>query len=180
MGFRPARTCRDTDKPSWSRYSRKKPRKSFVKARPHNPLRHFDMGVQKEDYDIIVKLVADEDVQLRANAIEAARMTANKYLQSSTQQNYFFKIHVYPFEVIRETKRQTGAGADRLSSGMKKAFGRPTYIAARLRKRQTLFSIKSYKKYLPQLKEALRKAKSKLSKKYRIIIEELKPSTTAA
>ena len=173
MGYRPGRTCRDTDKPSWTRYSRRKPKKSYVKALPHNPLKHFDMGIKKDDYDTIVKLITKEPVQLRANAIEAARMTISKYLQANVQQNYFFKIHTYPFEVIRETKRQTGAGADRLSSGMKKAFGRPTYRAMRLRKNQTLFSIKSYEKNIPKMKEALRKAQSKLSKSYRVIIEKI-------
>ncbi len=174
MAYRPGKTCRDTDKPSWSRYSKRKPRKSFVKSRPHNALRHYDMGNEKDAYDVIIKLVCKDDVQLRANALESARMTVSKYLQDNTQQNYRFKIHVFPFEVIRETKRQTGAGADRVSSGMRKAFGRPTYRAVRLRKVQTLCSVKTFEKYENQIKEAYRKAQSKLSKEYIIVKESIK------
>ncbi|MCC7569810.1 50S ribosomal protein L16 [Candidatus Micrarchaeota archaeon] len=172
MGFRPARTCRDTDKPAWTRYSRRKPRKSYVKSLPHNALRHYNMGSRKKDYDMVVKLVAKEDVQLRANSLESARMSANRYLEANTLKNYAFKIHKYPFQVIRETKRQTGAGADRISSGMQKAFGKPMYRAARLRKGHVLFSVTTYKKYLKHVKEAYRKATSKLSKDYRVEIEE--------
>jgi len=172
MGFRPARTCRDTDKPSWSRYSKKKPKKSFVRSRPHNPLMHFDMGKKKDDYDTTVMLVARDSVQLRANALESARIVTNRHLQTTTQQNYMFKIHVYPFEIIRETKRHTGAGADRISSGMQAAFGKPTYRAVRLKKKQVLFSIKTYKKYILSAKQALKKAQSKLSKNYRIVVKQ--------
>ncbi|MBS3069181.1 50S ribosomal protein L16 [Candidatus Micrarchaeota archaeon] len=170
MGLRPAKTCRDLGKVPWARYSKKKPRKSFVKAMPHLSLNVYMMG-QKGSYDTQMDLVAGGDIQLRDNALESARQAANKYLEKVMLNQYFFRILVYPHNVIRENKMIAGAGADRLQKGMRKSFGRSTDRAARIQEGQTVFTIKAKKTNVPQIMEAYRRAKSKLSGNWRIITE---------
>ena len=38
MGLRPGRIVREIKKPAWARFSKKKPRKSYVKSMPHNAI----------------------------------------------------------------------------------------------------------------------------------------------
>ena len=173
MGLRPARTCREVNKPAWTRYSKRKPRKSYIKAMPHNSLFHYNMGKDKKDYDTVIKLVSLKPIQLRDNALESTRLSVHKYLQKTVPEDYRFKIHVYPHQVIRENKMLTGAGADRLQGGMKAPFGKPIDRAARLKKNQTLFSVKTRKKNINHVKKAYKRAKAKLSGEYKIKIEEL-------
>ena len=48
MAIRPAKTVRDSDKPPWTRYSKSKPRKSYIKAMPHRDLNQYRMGNKKK------------------------------------------------------------------------------------------------------------------------------------
>ncbi|MEM4555078.1 MAG: 50S ribosomal protein L16 [Candidatus Anstonellaceae archaeon] len=169
MGLRPARTCRSVDKPAWTRYSKKKPRKSYVKAMPHLSLLVYEMGNRNQQFDFTYDLVAQTDVQLRDNALEAARQAANKYLEKSSPNSYFFKVRVYPHNVIRENKMIAGAGADRLQKGMRRAYGRPTDRAARVREGQSVFTINVKAEYADDVEEALRRAQRKLSGKFKIV-----------
>ncbi|MGB9703213.1 MAG: 50S ribosomal protein L16 [Candidatus Micrarchaeia archaeon] len=178
MGLRPARTMRKPDSQAWARYSKKNPKKNYIKAMPHIAIHIFDMGSKKSDYEIKLELVSKEDIRIRSNALEAARQAANKYLEKSIPGNYYLKILTYPHHVIREHKMLTMAGADRLSQGMTLAFGRPTYTAAVLRKGQTLMLLETYSKYKEIAKESLERARKKLSGNYKIKVEQIaNPST---
>jgi len=176
MGIRPARAIRDADKVAWTRFSRRKPRKSFIKAMPHADLHQFRMGVTKADYDLVINLRCEGDLILRDNAIESARQSANKYMEKTMNGAYYFVVRVYPHHIIRENKMIAGAGADRLQKGMRQAFGRPTDRAARLDYGRDLFTIYSYKANLEHIKTALERARRKLSGTYRIVAAEAKPS----
>ncbi len=162
MGLRPARTCRDLGKTVWSRFSKKKPRKSFVKAMPHNTVQIFHMGNPTLTYDAKAELYAVDSVQIRDNSLESARQAANKYLEKVILGNYYLQMLVYPHNVIRENKMILGAGADRLQKGMRKAYGRPMDRAARVYKKQSILVIKFFEKNEEAIKEALRRAKGKL------------------
>jgi len=172
MGIRPARTCRGLDKTPWTRYSKKKPRKSYVKAMPHLSLLVYEMGNRKQQFDYTYDLVAESDVQLRDNALEAARQAANKYLEKTIPNQYFFKVRVYPHNVLRENKMIAGAGADRLQKGMRKAYGRPTDRAARVKAGQPVFTIHVAKANAPHIEEACRRAKRKMSGSFRVAQSE--------
>ena len=162
MGLRPAKTCRTLEKKPWARYSKRKPRKSFVKAMPHLSLLVYEMGDRKAKFDYTYDLVADYDVQLRDNSLEAGRQAANKYLEKTILNQYFFKVRVYPHNVIRENKMIAGAGADRLQKGMRKAYGRATDRAARIHKGQEVFTVDIAKANVPFLMDAFRRAKLKM------------------
>jgi len=168
MGIRPAHTCRTLEKKPWARYSKRKPRKSFVKAMPHLSLLVYEMGDRKGKFDYTYDLVADYDVQLRDNSLEAGRQAANKYLEKLILNQYFFKVRVYPHNVIRENKMIAGAGADRLQKGMRKAYGRATDRAARIHKGQEVFTVDIAKANVPFLMEAFRRAMLKMSGSFTI------------
>ncbi len=169
MGIRPGRSIRDADKVAWTRFSRSKPRRSYIKAMPHKDLHQFRMGVDKRDYDLVMHLRALAPVILRDNAIEAARMSANKQLEKEAPGEYYFIVRVYPHHVIRENKMIAGAGADRLQKGMRRAFGRPTDMAARLAKGSDLFSIYTYKANAAVASVAFDRAMRKISGNYAVI-----------
>ncbi len=166
--LRPARTMSHLHSQAWARYSLKKPRKNYVRALPHTALLVFNMGVNKTTYDLEATLRPETPIQLRSNALEAARQVANKYLELEIPQQFSFKVLVYPHNVIREHKMATGAGADRISRGMSQAFGRPTFVAARIKQGQAVFKIMTMKQHRYVAKEAFRRAASKLSGTYKI------------
>jgi len=169
MGIRPGRAIRDADKVAWTRFSKRKPRKSFIKSMPHADLHQYRMGVMKSDFDCVMTLRSEEPVILRDNAIESARQSSNKYLEKAAAGAYYLMVRVYPHHIIRENKMIAGAGADRLQKGMRQSFGRPTDRAARLGVGTPLFTAYGYKTNAEHLKTALIRAKRKLSGKYRII-----------
>lgn len=171
MGIRPARTFRDPDKVAWTRFSRSKPRKSFIRAMPHADLHQFRMGTMKDDFDTVVHLVSDQAIIIRDNAIESARQSTNKYLEAHMGGAYYYIVRVYPHHVIRENKMISGAGADRLQKGMRASFGRPTDRAARLSKGTELFTLYTYKANVPHAKKAFTKAQRKLSGSYSFVVE---------
>ena len=173
MGLRPAHTCRGIGKVSWTRFSKKKPRKSYVKALPHNAVQIFNMGDAGKKYEMEIELVARDNVQLRDSAIEAARQAANKYLEKQLPAGYYFKVLIFPHNVIRENKMIVGAGADRLQKGMRKAFGRPSDRAARVKADQKVFAIRMMKKDEDVVREAIRRAVLKLSGTYYTKVTEL-------
>ncbi len=164
--IRPARTCREIKGPAWARYSAKKPKKNYIKARPHTSLLIFNMGKDSSDFDLTLGLVAKVDVQLRSNAIEAARQVAHKYLESKIPNQYYLRVVKYPHHVIREKKRLTAAGADRLSQGMAMAFGRPSAVAARVYENDILFLLRTKSSNKEVAKTALERASKKLSGKF--------------
>jgi len=166
--IRPARTTRYIHSQAWARYSQKLPKKNYIRARPHTSLLTFNMGADRDDYDLTASLDALHYIQLRSNAIEAARESTNKYLESQLPGEYYFRVLVFPHSVIREHRLAVGAHADRISQGMSLSFGKPMAMAARLRKGQALFMVRASQQNVNQVKEALKRATSKLSGHYRI------------
>lgn len=169
--LRPAKTLRDLTSQPWARYSLRKPRKNYVRAMPHTSLIVFNMGVRKDTYDLELTLRPQRDMQLRSNALESARQLVNKHLENSIPMNYMFRVLVYPHSVIREHKMSTAAGADRTSRGMSLSFGRPVSVAARVKKDQPIFQLKTTKANRVAATEALRLAMAKLSGTYKIRAE---------
>ncbi len=168
MGIRPGHTVRGTTKQPWARFSKKRPKQSFVKAMPHLSLLVYHMGDAKKAYDTQYDVCTDTDIQLRDNALEAARQAANKYLEKKILGQYYFHVLVYPHNVIRENKMIAGAGADRLQKGMRAAFGRATDRAARMRAGQAIFTLRSTAANRPHIMEAIRRARAKMSGTYTV------------
>jgi large subunit ribosomal protein L10e len=173
MRIRPARTTRKLNSQAWARYSIKKPKKNYIKALPHTSLLIFRMGTDKPDYDIRLLLTSEQDVQLRSNALEAARQAANKYLEREIPNGYFLRVITYPHNVLREKRMATGAGADRISQGMTLAFGKPSAVAARVFEGEPVFELKTDSSKRKVAYTALKRAASKLSGTYKIVVEKI-------
>lgn len=172
MGLRPGRTCRYPYGQAWARTSHRKPRKSFVKGAPHPKVRQYSMGVDKQ-YDLEVTLVAQKPIQLRDNCLEAARQAVNKFLEKNISQNFFLQVTRYPHLVLREHSALGVAGADRISKGMKLAFGRPKGRLVRLRAGDAIFTARIYYKDLNLLKEGLIRAARKLGGGFKIVSRDI-------
>src|SRR6185312_9040177 len=72
-------------------------------------------------------------MQIRHMAIESARLSANKAIETVTgETGYYSTLRVYPHILLRENKMISTAGADRLSEGMRGAFGKAVSLAARI------------------------------------------------
>ncbi len=148
--------------------------KSFVKSRPHIKVTRFDMGNLKGDFGYEVSLISKQPLQIRQESLESARQAANRILEKKLGLgNYHFKIRKYPHHVLRENPLASGAGADRLSKGMKLSFGKVIGIAAQLEKGDKLMSVWVNKQGLDWAKKALRRAYTKLPLSYYIVEEKV-------
>ena len=137
--------------------------KEFMGGVPYPKITTFVQGNQKRDFEIEMQLVAEEACQIRHTALEAARISINrKLLEGAGAAGYLLHIRPYPHQVIREHKMATGAGADRISSGMRMAFGRPVGTAARVRPGEIIMVAKIDRNGAKMLKDALKKASFKL------------------
>jgi len=119
--------------------------KSYVKAVPPIKIVKYKMGNEKAYEEgklpFVIELVSDIDVQIRDNAIEATRQFINKKMDKSYAGQYFFHIQIYPHHIQRENKMLTGAGSDRMQTGMQKSFGKTIGRAAIVKKGKTIFLI---------------------------------------
>ena len=164
MGLRPAHCYRGQDKPAYTRIAVTKHDKNFIGTNPTLRTRQFNMGNPLKKYTKIIDLVCDvPGIQIRDNAIESARLNVNRALITSLgKENFFMRLRVYPFHIMRENKLAQGAGADRVSSGMKHAFGKPIGKAARLRQNQKIFSLLCEEHQVESAKAGLMRAIPKM------------------
>lgn len=148
---------------------------SYVKVNPHIRIVKFDTGPDEKNFQYRLDLISREGVQIRDNAFEAARVTAIKFLDKKIGKNmYHFKIRVHPHHVLRENPMASGAGADRLSKGMKLSFGKPIGKAAQVDEGQIIISVWVNKDYIESAKKALVRAKNKFPCKTTIKVLENK------
>ncbi len=160
--LRPGRCYRKPKRP-YTRVSRRRPRKSYIKGVPGSKIVKYETGNPKGDFSLTLNLVSKERVQIRHNALESARVNTNKYLGDNLgKDGYFLKVLVHPHQVMRENSIATGAGADRLQEGMRRSFGKPIGFAAVVDKNQRLLLLKVPKEKEKVAKEALKRASYKL------------------
>ncbi len=155
-------------------YTRKSKYKTqnFVRAFPNINIVRFEYGDKKKNYDVHLYLKSKEALQIRHQALEATRMTINRFLEKNIGKNqYFFRVRPYPHHVLRENPLASGAGADRMSTGMKKSFGKPIGAAARIREGQIILDVYAGKNHTDKIKTALKRCAKKLPGSYSIVVE---------
>ena len=136
---------------------------AYIRMNPNVKIVRFETGDPAKNFQCTLNLLSKSDLQIRDNALESARQTSNKLLETYLGLNGFhMKLRVYPYQVIREHALAAGAGADRFSSGMAHSFGKPAGIAARVKKGQTIFQVSVDKQNLGVAKQALERASKKL------------------
>jgi large subunit ribosomal protein L10e len=155
MGRRPARCYR---------YQKGKPypKSRYCRGVPDAKIRIYDIGRKKAAYNefpCCIHLVSGEKEQITSEALEAARIACNKYMQTKAGKDAFhMRTRVHPWHVLRINKMLSCAGADRLQQGMRGAFGKPTGKAARVDIGTILMSIRCGYNTVPHAKEALRRS----------------------
>ena len=167
MGRRPARCYR---------YCKNKPypKSRFCRGVPDAKIRIFDLGRKKarvDEFSLCVHMVSDEYEQLSSEALEAGRICANKYLVKHCGKDAFhLRVRLHPFHVIRINKMLSCAGADRLQTGMRGAFGKPQGTVARVHIGQPIMSVRARENHKDHVIEALRRAKFKFPGRQKIYI----------
>merc|ERR1719164_153689 len=167
MGRRPARCYR---------YCKNKP---YIKSRycrgvPDAKLRIYDLGRKKaaiDDFPNCIHLCSLEKEQISSEALEASRIACNKYIvKFSGKDSFHMRIRVHPYHVLRINNMLSCAGADRLQTGMRGAFGKPEGMVARVSINQILFSVRARPDKEKFVMEALRRAKYKFPGRQRTAI----------
>jgi large subunit ribosomal protein L10e len=148
----------------------------YLRGVPEAKIRIFDVGAKTapvDEFSHVVHMFCDEEEQLSSEALEAARISANKYLTNKAGKTAFhMRVRAHPFHVVRGNKMLSCAGADRLSQGMRHAYGKPMGLVARVHIGQILVSIRCKEVHLVHAVEALRRAKFKFPGRQKIVISK--------
>ena len=122
------------------------PKSRFCRGVPEPKIRIYDVGMKKkgvDEFPFCVHLVSWEKENVSSEALEAARISCNKL---------------------------SCAGADRLQTGMRGAFGKPQGTCARVNIGQVLLSVRCKDANSHHAQEALRRAKFKFPGRQKIIL----------
>lgn len=118
---------------------------AFVKTVPNSKLTKMRMGdldgYRNGKYKIVMTIRSKHQVQLRDNALEASRQFLNRFLTEKLNKEFYFEVKPYPHHIIRENKMLTGAGADRMQTGMAQSFGKSIGRACLIKKGDIIFII---------------------------------------
>lgn len=165
MGRRPARCYR---------YCKNKPypKSRFNRGVPDAKIRIFDLGNKRADvvsFPVHIVMVSDEYEQIGSEALEAARISANKYMSKMCgKESFHLRIRAHPYHVTRINKMLSCAGADRLQTGMRGAYGKPNGLVARINIGEPLMSIRCKKENQLHAFESLRRSKMKFPGRQKI------------
>ncbi|MEF8831061.1 MAG: 50S ribosomal protein L16 [Halobacteriales archaeon] len=168
MSEKPASMYRDIDKPAYTR-------REYITGIPGSKIAQHQMGdleADPDDYPVQISLAVEEACQVRHGSMEASRLAANRHLiKELGEGNYRMILRKFPHQVIRENKQATGAGADRVSDGMRQSFGKIVGTAARIQNGDRLYTAWCDVDQAPVVKEAFRRAYNKISPPARINVE---------
>jgi large subunit ribosomal protein L10e len=141
---------------------------------PDPKIQIYDVGrkaAETDEFPLCVHLVSGEKEQLSSEALEAGRIVVNKCMTKyAGKDSFHMKVRAHPFHVLRINKMLSCAGADRLQTGMRQAYGKPTGTVARVEIGQIIFSVRSKESNEKQVVEALRRAKYKFPGRQNIIV----------
>ena len=148
--------------------------KSYIKTRPANRIVRYNMGNNKGEFKYEVQVISKEDIQIRHNALESARLVVFRRLQKLGNMNFYFQLKVYPHQILRENKMLSGARADRLQTGMSHAFGKPMGLAAIVKKGKVIISARVNPEHLESVKTAMKTSLPRLPCKCLMEVKQIK------
>ena len=169
MGRRPARCYR---------FIKNKPyiRSRYCRGVPDAKIRIYDLGRKKahvDEFPLCVHMLSLEKECVSSEALEAARIACNKYIiKHAGKDSFHLRIRVHPWHVLRINKMLSCAGADRLQTGMRHAFGKPCGTVARVAIGQVLLSVRTKDACRPHVLEALRRAKYKFPGRQKVLVSD--------
>merc|ERR1711861_11039 len=142
------------------------PKSRYCRGVPDPKIRIYDAGMKKYSVDAFpacVHLVSFEKEQVSSESLEAGRIAANKYMvKNAGKDNFHLRVRLHPYHVLRINKMLSCAGADRLQTGMRGAFGKPQGWVARCMINQIIYSVRTRPQFEDAAFEALRRAKFKI------------------
>ena len=148
--------------------------KSFIRASPHSKVVRYEMGNVQKKFEYSLTLVPKRSLQIRHNALESSRQSGNKLLESTLgKSEYHMQLRKYPHHMLRENVLASGAGADRMSTGMAASYGKVVGLAAQVKAGDEIFVVFVDKKNLGVAKQALIRCKNKLPCTCQIIEKKL-------
>merc|ERR1711904_495554 len=151
MARRPARCYR---------YCKNKPypKSRFNRGVPDPKIRIFDLGRKRANVDEFPLCV---------------RMVSNKYLvKIAGKEGFHMRVRAHPYHVVRINKMLSCAGADRLQTGMRGAWGKPQGTVARVNIGQILLSVRTRDSHRATAIEALRRSMYKFPGRQKIIVSK--------
>ena len=169
MGKRPGHCYREQDRPPFVR-------RKYIHRQPASRIVSYDMGEAGGDFPVELSLIGLEKCQIRHQALEAVRIASNRHLTKTVgRKNYHFRVRVAPLHYLRENKMISGAGADRVQDGMRKAWGKVIGSAARVRPNQALITIRTNRQHVKAAMAALKKAAPKMPTPCKIRFDKIDP-----
>merc|ERR1711985_73321 len=167
MGRRPFRCYRHIKNKPY-------PKTSYCRGVPDPKIRIYDVGNKKANNSLFsscIHLTSLENENISSEALEASRVAANKYMiKHAGKDSFHLRVRVHPFHVLRHNKMLTCAGADRLQTGMRNAYGKPCGTCARVDIGQILLSIRCRDIHGKAAQEAFRRAKFEFPGRQKIIV----------
>merc|ERR1711965_799072 len=122
-----------------------------------------------DDFPFAAHMVSMEKEQVSSETLEASRVACNKYMvKNAGKESFHLRVRVHPWHVLRINKMLSCAGADRLQTGMRGAFGKTYGTVARVNIGQILCSIRCRENVSKNAMEALRRAKYKIAGRQKI------------
>lgn len=175
MGLRKANAYSKRKVTPYTRVSKKR-QKSYIKTVPSQKIVKFHMGneslFKKGKLPHQLKVIASENCQIRHNAFEACRQYINKKIDKELSGQYFFKVIPFPHHIQRENRMLTGAGADRMQTGMQLSFGKSMGKAAIVKEGSGIFLVAvPNPKAVAFVRGVIKQVKSKLPCKIKVEYE---------
>lgn len=162
---------RTLDRP-YTRFSKYR-KYSYIRSRPGNRISRYTSGKQ-EDYPFRIHLVSKDALQIRSQSMESARLAIVRAMEKVLGKiGFFMQMRIYPHHILRENPLASGAGADRLSTGMKHSFGKCIGVAAQVKQDQEMFTVWTNKEHVPVARLAMKKASYKLPVRCKVTVEDL-------
>ncbi len=148
-------------------------RREYMGGVPNSRVSQYVMGNSRAEFPVTLTLKVENRVQIRHTSIEAGRIAANKVLTKECgPPNYRLVVRAFPHVVLRENKLATGAGADRVSSGMRQGFGKNVGTAARLERNQAILTVSVPAEKVAVAKDALWRASMKFPSPCYVDVDE--------
>ena len=137
---------------------------------PGSKIVKFTMGNPGREFPYRIELIGLKSGQIRNNALESARIAANRVMENRVgRENFILKILPFPHQVLREHKRVNVAQADRFQEGMKRAYGKPVGTAARVSRGDIIMIAEVEERNIDSAKIALERASDKFPITCRVI-----------
>ena len=98
---------------------------------------------------------------------------SNRYLvKVAGKEGFHLRVRAHPYHVVRINKMLSCAGADRLQTGMRGAWGKPNGSVARVNIGQILLSVRTRDNHRATAIEALRRSQYKFPGRQKIIVSK--------